>query len=62
MARFPSLVALYVCITFSTGTLAQSKQPSWAELQPYQKIILHPLEQDWDTLEPDQKKEMGEDD
>lgn len=58
MAGFRLVGSFWIFLLFAYPFEAFSEltQPSWSELNSYQKTILQPLEQNWDMIEPAQKK------
>ena len=55
MVKFNTLITFWLFLIFPISAFSEQKH-SWSSLKPYQKIILQPLEREWDGMEPALKK------
>ena len=55
MVKLNALITFWLFLIFPINAFSEQKH-TWSSLKPYQKIILQPLEQEWDGMEPALKK------
>lgn len=55
MVKLNALITFWLFLIFPATAFPEQKH-TWSSLKPYQKIILQPLEHEWDEMEPPLRK------